>query len=126
MPEEPTVLVADDEAIVVNVVTVVLRKAGFRVLAATGGKQALELVRASEEPVSLAILDMDMPEINGPQLFIRLREIYPQMRALFMSGHNLPPASVPAGCDFVNKPFTASEFLRRVRQAADRPFIQSA
>src|SRR5947207_1504074 len=98
MAEPLTVLVADDEEIVLNFVSLVLRKAGFPVIAALGGTQALELVRNSREPILLAVLDMVMPDLNGPEVFFQLREIYPGIRALFMSGYNAPQAGVPTGC----------------------------
>jgi DNA-binding NtrC family response regulator len=126
MADAPTVIVADDEEIVLNFVSLVLRKAGFPVISAIGGREALELVRDSPEPVSLAVLDMVMPDLNGPELFEQLREIYPGMRGLFMSGYNAPQAGVPPGCDFLTKPFTAAELLRRVRETAERPITHRA
>ena len=121
MPTAPLILVADDEAIILNVVTVVLRKAGFRVLAASCGTQALQLADASDEPIFLAVLDVVMPDLDGPQLSVRLRETYPDLRVLFISGYNLPPSGLPTGADFLSKPFTAAELLRRVQACADRP-----
>jgi len=126
MPEVPTVLVADDDVIVLEFVSFALRKAGFPVLSASGGLQALELVRNSQEPVSLAVLDVCMPGLSGPELFARLREIYPGMRALFISGYNPPQPEIPAGSDFLAKPFASPELLRRVREVAERPLTHRA
>jgi CheY-like chemotaxis protein len=124
MQAGPLILVADDEAIILNVVTVVLRKAGFRVLSASGGTQALQLAETSEEPVFLAVLDIVMPGLDGPQLANRLREIYPDLRVLFISAYTLPPIGVPTGADFLGKPFTSDELLRRVNAAVARPLTQ--
>ena len=124
MQTGPLILVADDEAIILNVVTVVLRKAGFRVLSASGGTQALQLAETSEEPVFLAVLDIVMPGLDGPQLANRLREIYPDLRVLFISAYTLPPIGVPTGADFLGKPFTSDELLRRVNAAVARPLTQ--
>ena len=126
MPQAQTVVVADDEVIVLNFVSLVLRKAGFHVLSALGSKQALELVQKSAEPVSMAVLDMVMPELSGPDVYARLLEIYPQMRAVFLTGYNAPEAGVPAGCGFLTKPFTAAELLRGVRETWERPITQRA
>ena len=69
---------------------------------------------------------MVMPDLNGLEVFARLREIYPGIRALFISGYNAPLGGVPAGCDFLAKPFTGAEFLRRFRATLERPGIQQA
>jgi CheY-like chemotaxis protein len=121
MQTGPLILVADDEAIILNVVTVVLRKAGFRVLPASSGTQALQIAETSEEPIFLAVLDIVMPGLDGPHLATRLREIYPGLRVLFISGYAMPASGIPAGADFLGKPFTASELLRRVTAAVARP-----
>ncbi|HEY1493807.1 MAG TPA: response regulator [Candidatus Solibacter sp.] len=121
MQTGPLILVADDEAIILKVVAVVLRKAGFRVLSASCATQALQLVEASEEPISLAVLDVVMPDLDGPQLCVRLRETCPDLRVLFISGYNLPPSGLPTGADFLSKPFTSAELLRRVNAAVSGP-----
>ena len=126
MPVAPTVLVADDEVIVLNFVSLVLRKAGFPVLSALGSKQALELVQRSPEPVSMAVLDMVMPDFSGIDVYEQLRDIYPQMRAVFMTGYNAPESGLPAGCGFLSKPFTGAELLHRVRETWERPITQRA
>lgn len=126
MPTGPLVLVADDESIILDVVTLILRKAGFRVLSAASGAQALQLVKESEEPVSLAVLDVVIPDLNGPDLYQRLRKMNPGMRVLFISGYNVPPAGLPVMRDFLSKPFTSAELLKRVRQVAERPVSQCA
>ena len=126
MPQSPTVVVADDEVIVLNFVSLVLRKAGFQVLSALGSNQALELVQRSEEPVAMAVLDVVMPDLSGPDVYARLREIYPGMRAVFMTGYNAPESGLPAGCGFLTKPFTAAELLRGVRETWERPITQRA
>jgi CheY-like chemotaxis protein len=121
MQTGPLILVADDEAIILKVVAVVLRKAGFRVLSASCATQALQLVEASQEPISLAVLDVVMPDLDGPQLCVRLRETCPDLRVLFISGYNLPPSGLPTGADFLSKPFTSAELLRRVNAAVSGP-----
>lgn len=119
MPEGPTVLVVDDEAIILNVVTIILRRAGFRVLAANSAGEALELVRSSGAPIYLAVLDLDMPKVSGLNLLARLQEADSGMRALLMSGHTAP-TGMPEGCDFLTKPFTVAQLLHAVGDAGQR------
>ena len=126
MPEPKTVLVADDERMVLDVVTTTLRKAGFHVLSASGGKRAVALARQSDEPICLTVLDMVMPDLNGPDVFAQVRESHPQMRALFVSGYPIIPGTVPAGSDFLEKPFTSAQLLRKVIETLERPFTQRA
>jgi two-component system cell cycle sensor histidine kinase/response regulator CckA len=126
MQAGPLILVADDEAIILNVITVILRKAGFRVLPASGGTHALQIAEASEEPIFMAVLDMVMPDLGGPQVLTRLRELNREMRVLFISGYTLPPKGIPPGADFLSKPFTSAELLRRVREASGHPISQMA
>src|SRR5882724_5770398 len=89
MPQSvPTVLIADDEQMVLNFAELALRRAGFRVLAASGGQAALDLCRAGAEHLDLALLDVVMPRMDGAQLCVALRAVYPNLRVLFMSGFN--------------------------------------
>src|SRR5215813_13235741 len=88
MSSMPTILVADDEDVVLNFVATVLRRAGFRVLAAPGPRVALKLTKRGAELIDLALLDIVMPEMDGPCLSDALRRYYPGLRILFMSGFN--------------------------------------
>ena len=109
----PTILVADDEAMVLNFVGLVLKKTGFRVLPASGGAAALKLCQDGAEAIDLAVLDVVMPHMDGPQLCMHLRDVYPNLRVLFMSGYNEDEVNrrlgfaVEAG-EFLRKPFTAA------------------
>jgi DNA-binding response OmpR family regulator len=127
----PTILVADDEEMVLNFVGLVLRKAGFRVLPALGGTAALKLCQDGAEELDLALLDIVMPQMDGPQLWTRLRGVYPNLRVLFMSGFSDEEVSRRCGGDtglaeFLKKPFTASELLQRVKRITEGPATFSA
>src|SRR5436190_4299177 len=127
MPSKaPTILVADDEEMVLNFVGLVLKKAGFRVLPASGGAAALNLCQDGGEALDLALLDIVMPQMDGPQLCARLRRAYPNLRVIFMSGFSEEEVSrrcgdSPESAEFLKKPFTASELLMRVKRMIDRP-----
>jgi DNA-binding response OmpR family regulator len=126
MVEVPIVLVADDEEMILDIVGLVLRRAGYRVIEAKSGDEAVELAARSEEPILLALLDMEIPGLSGAKLFLRLQELDPQIRGLFMSGNDAAATEIPAGCSFMAKPFTTNELLKRVREATDRPIAHHA
>jgi two-component system cell cycle sensor histidine kinase/response regulator CckA len=125
-PTAPVILVADDEEMVLNFVGLVLKKAGFGVLPAPGGAAALKLVAQRPEPPDLALLDIVMPHMDGPRLCRSLRDLYPNLRVLFMSGYNEEEVNRRCGggimdADLIKKPFTATELLSRVRRIIERP-----
>jgi two-component system cell cycle sensor histidine kinase/response regulator CckA len=127
---QTTILVADDEAMVLKFVHLVLTRAGYRVLGAVEAKEAIQLCNAGAEPVELALLDVVMPGIDGPQLYARLREMYPGLRVLYFSGYDDPEVRRRVGDDpeleVLEKPFDSDQLLRRVRKLLERPQSQNA
>jgi len=122
--ESPTILVVDDEDVILTFVAAVLKRSGFRVLAAPDSDEALRLTQSGAEPLDLAVLDIIMPETNGPQLYLALRRYYPNLRVLYISGFH--PEEVSRRCggaraDFLKKPFTSEQLLSRVRRELERP-----
>src|SRR4051812_2654739 len=113
MNQGATILIVDDEALVRDVVALLVQRAGYRVLSAGSAVEALELVRTSDEPVALAILDLVMPEGGGVRLLSRLRDLQPHLSPLFMSGYN-PPLGLPDGAPLLMKPFSAADLLRAI------------
>ncbi len=118
------VLVVEDEALVRGVLVRALRRAGYRVLAAGGGAEAIELCeRAATEgaPVELLLSDVVMPGMDGAQVLAALRTRRPGLPALFLSGHPedmLVARGVwTAGVPLVAKPFNLPDLLFRVRRA---------
>jgi two-component system cell cycle sensor histidine kinase/response regulator CckA len=118
-PESPTpdsaavVLVVEDEASVRSFCCTVLRRFGYRVLEAAGPVEALDTLQ--QAPVGLVLTDITMPVMNGKEMVKRIdREQQPDLKVLYMSGYseNLEP-----GIDFLEKPFTSADLLKRVRAA---------
>ena len=81
-----TILVVDDEKVVCDFCAAVLTRAGYEVLLAENGHQALEIVKALQKPIHLALLDIRMPKMSGPELLVELLD-------WVVTGHNLPPRS---------------------------------
>jgi PAS domain S-box-containing protein len=107
------VLVAEDRAEVRTLVCRMLEELGYRTLAATSGSEALALARRYEHPIPLLLTDVVMPGMNGRELADQLRQAYPDMKAVFMSGY---PGRILSSTDsldchehYLQKPFTLNQ-----------------
>jgi PAS domain S-box-containing protein len=116
-----TILVAEDEAAVSELVARVLRANGYEVLVAANGREAFELYLENRSRISLLLSDVVMPVCGGPELVTRLRDEGIEPRVLFASGY---PASelvrtdvLTDDVDLLRKPFTPQQLLERVRGA---------
>lgn len=122
-----TVLLVEDEAGVRRLSRRILENAGYRVIVAANGDDAERLFAStmkSEGSVDLLVTDIIMPRCGGPELFRRLHVQAPKLRVLYMSGYtnqsSAQQAEIDAGLPFVQKPFSAVEFERRVREVLRR------
>lgn len=117
------VLVAEDEESVRNLTRRVLEEAGFRVLAAANGAQALEIARTCGEPVKLLLTDVVMPGMSGKELASRLSSSNADMKVLYMSGYTdnaiVHHGVLDPGTHVLAKPFAATDLLRMVRLVLD-------
>lgn len=118
-----TVLVVEDEDAVRKATIRMLRNAGYQVLAASNGGEALLLCEGHPGDVDLLITDVVMPNLGGRDLVERLVKICPRLKVLYMSGYTDGGISQQdgsiSGARFIGKPFSASELERRVRHALD-------
>jgi two-component system cell cycle sensor histidine kinase/response regulator CckA len=119
--EAETILVVDDQEIVLKTVCTILERAGYNILRAMSGPEALALCQNHHGLIHLALLDVIMPGLNGPALSECLRGLLPTVRILYMSGYThaeIVSRGVQADIgDYVAKPFTATSLLHRVREA---------
>jgi PAS domain S-box-containing protein len=126
-PAAPTgtemVLVVEDEPSLRALVAQMLESKGYTVVAAETTEEAVEL--AQSELVDLVLTDLVMPRISGRELASRVREIRPDARVLFMSGYAdeavARQGTLEAGSAFIEKPFSANDLARSVREVLDRP-----
>jgi two-component system cell cycle sensor histidine kinase/response regulator CckA len=111
-----SILLVEDEDMVRRYVATVLGAAGYRVLAAADGHEALRI--AEEERVDLLLTDVVMPKISGPELAERLK-----LQVLYMSGYTgdliEQHEMLQPGVAYIEKPFTAGDLKRKVRAALD-------
>ena len=82
-----TILVVDDQEMVVKLCARILDQAGFSVLSACDGDAALDICRESRESIAVALLDVVMPKMQGPELASRIIELHPEVSPVFMSGY---------------------------------------
>jgi DNA-binding NtrC family response regulator len=83
----PCVLVADDDENTRFLLRLTLRQVGFAALVAADGRQAVELFRRHRGEVRVVLLDVNMPGMDGPGALVQIRQLAPQVRCCFMTGH---------------------------------------
>jgi two-component system cell cycle sensor histidine kinase/response regulator CckA len=114
---EETVLLCEDEEGVRHLIETVLTTHGYRVLAAAGPLQALEI--AAEREIDLLVTDVIMPDLSGPELARRMESLRPGVRTLFVSGYTAETVRgrgrLPADSAFLEKPFHQLSLLRAIR-----------
>jgi two-component system OmpR family response regulator len=87
VPSKPEILVVENEAAIRRLLDVVLRHYGFGVRLAASGQEAVKLYQRDHEAVTIVLLDVQMPGLDGPGTLAALKRINPEVRCCFMSGH---------------------------------------
>jgi len=119
---QPIILVADDEPLVRNLVTLLMQQDGYFVLSAADGHEGLELSRKYPGRIDLVITDVNMPRMNGTDLCGHLKEERPGIKMLMMSGADMSEiVSQNANLPFLPKPFDGQTIRARVRTILAAP-----
>ncbi len=117
------ILLVEDEEVVRDLTKRILERAGYTVLTAANGKEALNLYENERERISLVILDFIMPEMGGEQCLEQLCKINPEVKVLITSGYPVSGSSKEiiesAAGGFIGKPYNVKEMLRSVRDVLD-------
>src|SRR5579871_417920 len=120
MANPPTILAVDDDQSILRLLDQVLHDAGYRVLLADGGWNAIREFEGSHEPVELLLTDVIMPDLTGPVLAERLRARKPDLQVLFISGFHdadlVQHFVTRKGFTLLPKPFTIDSLLRSVQE----------
>jgi signal transduction histidine kinase/ActR/RegA family two-component response regulator len=115
-----TILLVDDEDLVLSVGQTVLSAYGYTVLTTTSAEKALDLLAIHQDKINLVIVDWVMPHISGKELMERIRAEYPGIAVLCTSGYAHVPG-VSGNTDFLQKPFTTQKLLERVKDKLAAP-----
>jgi CheY-like chemotaxis protein len=115
-----TILLVDDEEMIIDVGAQVLKKLGYKVLTARHGKEAIEVYQQNRQKVAMIILDLIMPEMGGGETYDRLKKIDPNVKVLLSSGYSLDGQATEIlnrGCNgFLQKPFSMKDLSQKLRQ----------
>ena len=118
-----TILVADDETIITKSTARFLERYGYKTFTAYDGKEALTVYKRHAEEIDLVLLDMEMPEMTGPECLVKLRELRPDLNVITFSGHIIKdPDWDPSEAGThtaIEKPFDSTKLLDTVRQILD-------
>ncbi len=119
-----TILLVDDEEMIIEVGEALLTKLGYKALFARSGKEAIEIYEANKDRIALVILDMIMPNMGGGETYDKLKEINPDIKALLSTGYSINGQAaeiLKRGCDgFIQKPFNMLELSQKIREVLEK------
>jgi len=118
-----TVLLVDDEDIILDLGRDMLGELGYKVLLARSGKEAVEVYSKHQDTIDLVIVDMIMPQMGGGEVYDRIKGRNPDVRVLLSSGYSIDGQAakiLERGCNsFVQKPFSVEELSKKIREILD-------
>jgi two-component system cell cycle sensor histidine kinase/response regulator CckA len=119
-----TVLVVEDEQMLLKMTQAMLKALGYVVLIAATPGEAIRLAEEHAGEIDLLMTDVVMPEMNGRELAKRLLSLYPNLKRLFMSGYTANVIAhhgvLEQGVHFIQKPFSMQDLATKVREALDQ------
>jgi two-component system, cell cycle sensor histidine kinase and response regulator CckA len=118
-----TVLLVDDEKIILEVGEEMLRSLGYKVFKAMSGNDAIEVYRKNQDAIDVVILDMIMPNRGGDDTYGDLKMMNPDIKVLLSSGYSITGQAseiMNRGCNgFIQKPFTIKKLSKKLREILD-------
>ena len=118
-----TILLVDDDQIILDLTGALLSGKGYKVLIARDGVEALDTYRMSQKEIALVLSDVGMPNLDGYSLLIKLKEMNPSIRVIIWSGFfdkSLTSDLLKAGAmGYIEKPCSSTLLLKVLRESLD-------
>lgn len=122
-PGTETILLVEDDNDVRGILALTLHMAGYTVIEATCGTEAVTLFDGHHDSIDLILMDVIMPNMNGKEAYNRISERYPAVPIIFMSGYTadiiLHKGLVDDGINFIHKPISKQQLLKKIRDVLD-------
>jgi len=119
-----TILVVEDEQSVRDLAVEFLTSAGFRVLTAQDGQEALETAQRFGNTIQVVLTDIVMPKMRGPELALRLQKLLPHLKILYMTGYlEQADSAFLDGTQFLQKPFSRESVIDHLQRAISAPAV---
>jgi len=119
-----TVLLVDDENVIIYAVELLLKEMGYKTFIARSGKETLKIYKKNKDKIDIVILDMVMPDMGGGETYDRLKEINPDIKVLLSSGYSINGEAkeiLKRGCNgFIQKPYRSKELSQKIRKILDK------
>jgi two-component system cell cycle sensor histidine kinase/response regulator CckA len=118
-----TILIVDDEPMVLEIGQEMLKVLGFKVLTARSGDEAVSIFKKNKAKIDMVVLDMIMPGMDGGETYDILKKMNPELKVLLSSGYSIDGRAteiLDRGCNgFLQKPFSAEQISSRIREILD-------
>lgn len=119
-----TILIVEDEDMVREMVSESLRPYGYHLIEARDGNDAMLRCKEYKKPIDIVLTDIVMPQMSGKELIVRLRELNPGVKVLFMSGYTdktvVNYGILDLHANFIHKPFSLVELIRKIREILNK------
>ena len=121
---DETILLVDDEEMIIDVGIQLLEKLGYTVLEARGGREAIQTYQENKDNIDMIILDMIMPDLGGSEVYDKIKTIDPGVKVLLSSGYSVDGQAteiLKRGCNgFIQKPFNLKKLSRKIREVLNK------
>ena len=123
-----TVLIVDDTKAILDVTTKMFERNGFQVLQAESGNQAIDIYKEYGSKIDLILLDLVMPDMEGDEVFDKIKKLSPDIKVLISSGHNFNDRvneMLSRGCEgFIQKPYDSKELFKKIGEVLEKSNLE--